>query len=103
MPSMPMSPCRAHLDDPKVRLFASFAGLVPQCPLDESAWRFALHLLAALRALMAANWRLLLRAWPSDRGAPVPLPAVMDLLANAYNAETPTSLPVRRWHCFSWW
>jgi len=44
---------------------------------------------------MGANWRLLLQAWPTPRGAPLPLPAVMDLLANVFNAETPTTLPVR--------
>ena len=53
------------------------------------------QVLLCIRHLMGANWRLLVRAWPTQRGAPLPLPAIMDLLANLYNEETPTSLPVR--------
>lgn len=83
------------MTNPKVRLFALFTGVAPEAPLPAAAWRFWLSALLCTRQLMAANWRLLLQAWPSPRGAPLPLPAVMDLLANVFNAELPTSLPVR--------
>jgi hypothetical protein len=72
-----------------------FAGIAPDNVLPEPAWRFHLQLLACVFRLMGQNWGLLVRAWPTGRGAPLPLPAVLDLLANVYNSETPTELPVR--------
>jgi hypothetical protein len=86
---------RCHLDCPKVQLFAFLTGCAPEAPLPDTAWRTLLQILACIHHLMGANWGLLLRAWPSARGAPLPLPAVLDLLANLYNSETPTELPVR--------
>jgi hypothetical protein len=83
------------MKDVKVRLFAYFAGLSPENMLPSSAWRFLLCVLLCVHRLMGANWKLLVKAWPGRNGAPVPLQAVMDLLANLFNAEMPTSLPVR--------
>lgn len=78
-----------------MRLFAMFAGVVPEDFLGHEPWQFLVKTLFCTRLLMDVNWRLLVRAWPTERGAPLPVPAVMDLLANLYNAENPTQLPVR--------
>eukprot|EP00892_Ulva_mutabilis_P008523 jgi/Ulvmu1/6042/UM027_0019.1 len=88
--------CRQYLKDPKVRLFAMFTGIVPEDFLGHEPWQFLVKALFCTRLLMDVNWRLLVRAWPTDRGAPLPVPAVMDLLANLYNAENPTQLPVTK-------
>lgn len=72
-----------------------FTGVVPEDFLGHEPWQFLVKTLFCTRLLMDVNWRLLVRAWPTERGAPLPVPAVMDLLANLYNAENPTQLPVR--------
>jgi hypothetical protein len=77
-----------------VKLFAMFTGIVPEDHLGHEPWQFLLKVLYCVRLLMDVNWRLLVKAWPTDRGAPLPLPAIMDLLANLYNAENPTELQV---------
>lgn len=83
------------MSDPKVRLFAFFAGVSEEEFLGAAAWRFMLSVVFCLRRLMLDNWQLLLRAWPTPRGAPVPVQAVMDILGNLYNTEEPTTLRVR--------
>ena len=94
--------CRQYLKDPKVRLFAMFTGVVPEDFLSHEPWQFLLKAMLCTRLLMDVNWRLLVKAWPTERGAPLPVPAVMDLLANLYNAENPTQLPVRSPLAYYW-
>lgn len=88
-------PRRQYLKDPQVKLFAMFTGIVSEDYLGHEPWQFLLKCLYCVRLLMDVNWKLLVKSWPTDRGAPLPLPAIMDLLANLYNAENPTELQVR--------
>ena len=86
--------CRQYLKDPQVKLFAMFTGVVPEDYLGHEPWQFLLKVIFCVRLLMDVNWKLLIKAWPTDRGAPLPAAAIMDLLANLYNAENPTELNV---------
>ena len=72
-----------------------FTGMVPEDYLGHEPWQFLLKVIFCVRLLMDVNWKLLIKAWPTDRGAPLPAAAIMDLLANLYNAENPTELNVR--------
>lgn len=92
--------CRQYLKDPQVKLFAMFTGMVPEDYLGHEPWQFLLKVIFCVRLLMDVNWKLLIKAWPTDRGAPFPAAAIMDLLANLYNAENPTELNVWPSHSF---
>jgi hypothetical protein len=87
--------CRQYLKDPQVKLFAMFTGMVPEDYLGHEPWQFLLKVIFCVRLLMDVNWKLLIKAWPTERGAPLPVAAIMDLFANIYNAENPTELEVR--------
>jgi hypothetical protein len=93
--SLSLFSCRQYLKDPQVKLFAMFTGMVPEDYLGHEPWQFLLKVIFCVRLLMDVNWKLLIKAWPTDRGAPLPAAAIMDLLANIYNAENPSELNVR--------
>lgn len=77
-----------------MKLFAMFTGMVREDYLGHEPWQFLLKVIFCVRLLMDVNWKLLIKVWPTDRGAPLPAAAIMDLLANLYNAENPTELNV---------
>lgn len=84
---------RSHLQQPKQLLLGRLAGLVPSGRSGSSrslqhpaAWQFFVRLLCCLRALQGAGWEGLVRDWVDrEEGVPLPLPCVLDTLANLYN------------------
>ncbi|PRW59673.1 early endosome antigen 1 isoform X2 [Chlorella sorokiniana] len=95
---------RAHLQQPKQLLLGRLAGLAPSGGSGRSrslqhpeAWHFFVRLLCCLRALQGAGWDALAKEWAeSEEGVPLPLPCVMDVLANLFNTDAPALLDSMR-------
>ena len=83
---------RAHQDDLKILTFSKFCGIAPEFHAVEF-YHFFLSVLDCTRRLLGVNWRTVMQEWEVG-SAGLPVPCMMDILANAYNTNQPAQLPV---------
>lgn len=83
---------RAHQDDLKILTFSKFTGIAPEF-IGVDHYHFFLSVLECTRRLLGVNWRTVMQEWDVGN-AGLPVPCMMDVLANLYNTNNPGQLPV---------
>ena len=83
---------RAHQDDLKILTFSKFTGVAPEF-IGVDHYHFFLSVLECTRRLLGVNWRTVMQEWDVGN-AGLPVPCMMDVLANLYNTNNPGQLPV---------
>ncbi|GIL91134.1 hypothetical protein Vretifemale_18794 [Volvox reticuliferus] len=77
----------------KVAGFLYFLNLSPEGVHWRSpTWHFFLHVLHCLRVLLSGTWRIVTKRWATPDGVQIPMPAVLDLVGNLFNVQSPGDL-----------
>ncbi|GLI60595.1 hypothetical protein VaNZ11_002742 [Volvox africanus] len=77
----------------KVAGFLYFLNLSPEGVHWRSpTWHYFLHVLHCLRVLLSGTWRIVTKRWATPEGVQIPMPAVMDLVGNLFNVQSPGDL-----------